>query len=273
MMDRDIERIVAHFPLKPFRPLTQLPPSPPAAPVRAGEAARLPRGSPAPPAGDKDGAVQANAVPIIPMVAQAGRDPTLMKWIYDGIFYPYMSVSSRLKHLGISGREFTRAERIGLELGLFLRSSCGSTVYFILTKKAYAAFNMEWPYERSVSVEHSFYVGLTCFLFKQDPACKNAIAEMKTGTSSATADVATIALDMTRRAYEVTLSTGNCLSNAAKYMNTDFVSITFVCRDYKLQEAVRACCREGGLDSDLLARLEYTHLSALLRRQRKLYRD
>jgi hypothetical protein len=273
MMDRDIERIVAHFPLKPFRPLTQLPPSPPAAPVRAGEAARLPRGSPAPPAGDKDGAVQANAVPIIPMVAQAGRDLTLIKLLFDTITYPYNDISTRIKRLSMSARVFETAKRAGLEQGFIRESSAGQTLYLIPQKKTFALFNTDDPYERAVCVEHAFHVGGLCFLLKQDPACKNAFAEMKTGTSSATADVATVALDGTRRAYEVTLTTGNCLSNAAKYMNTDFVSITFVCRDYKLQEAVRACCREGGLDSDLLARLEYTHLSALLRRQRTLYRD
>jgi hypothetical protein len=65
-------------------------------------------------------------------------------------------------------------------------------------------------------------------------------------------------------------STGNVLPNAAKDAKTDFVQIVFLCRDYRLREAVKACCREGGLDPELLAKLAFMQFSSLLARQRKL---
>jgi hypothetical protein len=129
---------------------------------------------------------------------------------------------------------------------------------------------MPCPYKRDVSVEHSYYVQWTRFLLGKDPAYKSVLTEVKCGSSSSTSDVVAIAHNGTRTAFEVTLNTTNCLANASKYENTDFVKIVFLCRDYKLREAVKACCREGGLNPDLLARLDYMQFSTLLRRQRKL---
>jgi hypothetical protein len=129
---------------------------------------------------------------------------------------------------------------------------------------------MPSPYERCVSIEHSFYVGLGCFLLEKDPACKGVQAEAKLGSTGSTSDIVTTAHNGLRQAYEVTLNTTNVLANASKYENTDFQEIIFLCRDFKLKEAVKACCREGGLNPNLLARLGYMHFSQLLRRQRKL---
>jgi hypothetical protein len=123
-----------------------------------------------------------------------------------------------------------------------------------------------------VSVEHAFYVGALCFLLKQSSHFRSVLPEAKIGSTSATADAITVGHNGERQAWEVTLSTTNLLSQAAKFRATDIVKITFVCRHYKLSDAVKACCREGGLDLDLLGRLDYTHWSALLRQQRNLYR-
>jgi len=71
----------------------------------------------------------------------------------------------------------------------------------------------------------------------------------------------------------VTLNTSNILSNAAKYANTAFASILFLCRNYKLKEAVKAICRQGSLDPKLLSRIEYQHISGFLHQQYRMARD
>jgi hypothetical protein len=135
--------------------------------------------------------------------------------------------------------------------------------------KAFEALGFPCPYDLN-HIEHSYYRELHRFLMAKDPANKSIHTEFTVGDSGSTGDIVTVGHDGTRRAYEVTLSTGNVLSNATKYINTDFATITFLCRDYRLREAVKACCREGGLDPELLAKLEFLQFSSLLARQRKL---
>jgi len=195
--------------------------------------------------------------------------PALTKLLYDIITYPYSTVSTRTKRL-MSARMFEQAKREGLEKGLMIESSAGKRIFLVPTKKAYAALNIDCPYKRAPD-EHSFYVGAVVYVLKKHPHYRSVTPEAKIGSSNASADCITIAHDGTRYAFEITLSTTNVLANAAKYTGTDFVTITFVCRDYKLKEAVKACCREGGLDPNLLGRLDFTHFSALLQRQRKMY--
>ena len=200
----------------------------------------------------------------------AGASPALMKLLWDILVYPFGSVSVRIKRLGISARSFESAKHEGCEKGLFFESSAGATTYLIPNRIAFEAFGMPCPYERDVSVEHSFYVQWSRFLLSKDPAYKSVLTEVKCGSSSSTSDVVAVAHNGTRTAFEVTLNTTNVLANASKYDNTDFVKIAFLCRKYDLREAVKACCREGGLNPDLLAKLEYIQFSTLLRRQRKL---
>lgn len=196
--------------------------------------------------------------------------PALMKLLYDIITYPYSNISKRIKRLSMSARMFEQAKREGLEKGLIIESSAGQTIFLIPTKKAYAALNIDCPYKRAPD-EHSFYVGAVVYVLKKHPHYRSVTPEAKIGSSNASADCITIAHDGTRKSWEITLSTTNVLANAAKYTVTDFATITFVCRDYKLKEAVKACCREGSLDPNLLSRLDYTHISALIQRQRKMY--
>jgi hypothetical protein len=198
-----------------------------------------------------------------------GLPAVLMKILYDLMVYPYSSVTVRIKRLGMSARCFEQAKIEGCERGFILESAAGATTYLIPTPKTFEALRFPCSYDLNY-IEHSYYRGLTEFLTAKDPANRSVHTEFKIGNSGATADVVTIGHDGLRRAYEVTLSTSNVLSNAAKYAETDFVQIVFLCRDYRLREAVKACCREGGLDSDLLAKLDYWQFSALLRRQRKL---
>ena len=213
----------------------------------------------------KQASIQQSSNPLL-----TGMSPVLIKLMWDILVYPYSSVSIRIRRLGISARAYEQAKNKGCEKGFIIQSRAGQTTYLIATKKSFEAFNMPYPYKRAVSVEHSYYVGLGVFLLSKDPSNRDVQAEMPLGSSGAASDIVTVGHNSTRSGYEVTLTTTNVLSNATKYEHTDFVAIYFLCRDYKLKEAVRACCREGGLSPDLIARLEYTHVSALLRRQRKL---
>lgn len=214
-------------------------------------------------------ATQKTPAPTTPGVGDLS--PALKRVLYDAITYPYSTVNQRIKRLGPSARVFEQAKREGLEKGLIIESAAGQRIYLIPTKKAYDVLSIDCTYKRAPD-EHSFYTGAVAFALKQHPRYRTVQIEAKVGNTNASADCITIAHDGTREAWELTLSTTNVLANAAKYTGTDFVKITFVCRDYKLREAVKACCREGGLDPNVLGKLDYSHLSALFRRQRQMYK-
>ena len=256
-MTNEDEIIVCGFHIRKFQPLTEIP--------ERHEVRSTPPMSPVTIDGNNKDTVHQIRHPLL-----AGASPTLMKLLWDILVYPFSSVSVRIKRLGISARSFEGAKHEGCEKGLFFESSAGATTYLIPNPIAFEAFGMPCPYKRDVSVEHSYYVQWSRFLLSKDPTYKSVLTEVKCGSSSSTSDVITVAHDGTRTAFEVTLNTTNILANASKYDNTDFARIVFLCRDYKLREAVKACCREGGLNPDLLAKLEYMQFSTLLRRQRKL---
>jgi len=200
---------------------------------------------------------------------RAAASPDLTKILHDTFTYPNDNIRTRIPRLSMSVRVFENAKLEGLEKKFIIESAAGATTYLIPLPKAFEAFGFPCPYKRDVSPEHSYFVGLGQYLLKQDPANKAVHTELKVGDSGCTADIVTVAHDGARRAYELTLSTTNILSNAAKYAHTDFVQIVFLCRDQKLRDAVRAYCREGGLDAGLLAKLDYIQLSTLVRRQRR----
>lgn len=213
----------------------------------------------------EDKSVQSQQI-IMPAIG-----PELKKILLDLAPYPYSSISTRIKRLNMSGSAFEKGKLEGLEKGLFIESANGQTNYLILTEKGYEFLDMPCPYYRNVSTEHSFRVNMLCFLLKIDPAVRSVHPELKLGDSGHTSDAVSVNHNGSRTAWEITLSTSNILSNASKYERTDFVKIIFLCRDFKLKEAVRASFRESGLNPDLLARIDYMHFSQLLGRQRKLY--
>lgn len=252
-MSRSSENI-ASFHIESWHSLLDAPAPPPTA--RAKEA----------PSAEASGADTTHDCPP----ALLGVSPDLTKLLYDTLVYPYAGVRVRIKRLNMSARAFEKAKLEGSEKGFFLESAAGAITCLIPLAKTFEAFGFPYPYRRDVSHEHSYFVGWGQHLLQEDPANKKVYTELKVGNSSCTSDIVTVGHDSTRRAYEVTLSTGNVLSNATKYTKTDFVQIVFLCRDYQLREAVRACCREGGLDADLLAKLEFMQFSTLANRQRRL---
>lgn len=199
----------------------------------------------------------------------SGLSPVLMKILFDLMVYPYSSTRVRIRRLNTSVRLFEKAKLEGCEKGFMIESSAGATTNLIPLPQTFDALGFLCPYDLA-AIEHSYYIGFGGYFLSQDAANKSVHTELTVGSANRASDIVTVGHDGSRCAYEVTLSTGNVLSNAIKYADTAFVQICFLCRDYRLREAVKACCREGGLDPELLARLAFMQFSTLLARQRKL---
>jgi hypothetical protein len=257
MTEKD-EIVVHGFVIRKWHPLTELPePNDPA--VIENNVI-----------GSTDTVVGTTGVNRVTSPALHGLSAVLIRLLWDILCYLYCTVSVRIKRLGISARAFEQAKIEGCEKRLIFESAAGQVIYLIPYPITFEAFNMQCLYDNNDHIEHSFYCGCVGFLLGKDPRYKSVHPGLKRGNSGAASDIVTVAHDGTREAWEVTLSTTNILTNACKYENTDFARIVFLCRDYRLREAVKACCREGGLNPDLLAKLEYMHFSQLLQRQRKL---
>jgi hypothetical protein len=255
--DSDIE--VCGFVVKGYHPLTEPPEakkdSPQNATGTAGACCDATISSPA------------TAVPE----ALRSLSPSLVKLSYDIVMYLYSSINVRIKRLAMSCSKFEQAKEEGFERKLFFPSSAGQPLYLIPYPSTFAIFDQPCPYANIQFVEHSFYVCWAQYVLKHNPGYKDVIANVKIGQNGRIADLLTVTHSGQRLAWEVTLSTGNILTHAAAYAGTD-VRLTFLAKNHKLREAVRACCREGGLDPDLLAKIDYMHFSQLLQRQRSLYR-
>jgi len=259
IMSKNIQKIVKN--IKPWHPLTEIPT--PRDSVHSKDAVKSTPNS-------QTMDLTQNGLP--PSSYLQDLSPEVKKLLWDSVSYPYSSTSVRIKRLTLSGRAFEKAKHQALEKGLLIQSSAGSTNYLIASENCYKLFDMPCPYKRNISLEHSFYVALNCFLLSKNPALKSVTSEVKYGSSSCTSDIVTVSHDGTRCAYEITLSTSNILSNATKYQNSGFAKIIFLCRNFKLKEAVKANFRESGLDPELLSKIEFDHFSNLLNRQRKLWK-
>jgi len=190
---------------------------------------------------------------------------------YDCVQSPYHSIVSHIKRLGLSGGIFEKAKLEAIEAGFLQQSSAGKTSYLIPATKAFEAFGIDCPYKRAVSIEHAFYVGLCVFLLQKDPRYKTVGPEIQIGNQGSTADVVVTCNDGSIHSWEITLNTSHCLANAVKYQNTAFATITFLCRDYNLKEAVKKFFVNSGIDTKLLAKINYMHISQLLEQERKLF--
>lgn len=190
--------------------------------------------------------------------------------VYDCTYYAFSAVSARVKRLGMSGRAFEEAQREATAQGFVIRSSAGQTVYLIATEKAFELFGIPFPYKRAVTLEHAFYVALGAFLLEKDPRYKSVRTEVPLGKTGAASDIVTIAHDGRMDAWEICLNTSRLLANANKYLNTAHAKVVFLARNHELRQAIKSFFKASNLDPNLLARLDYMHLSQLLRRQRKL---
>jgi hypothetical protein len=190
------------------------------------------------------------------------------KLVYDCITYPFDKVRDRVKRLGLSIRIYESAKNEAVQNGHLIPSSSGKTLYLIPSKIVYEQFGILFPYERSVSVEHGFYVQLAAHVLKKTSSLKVQI-ETPVGTKGATIDIATVDESGEMAAYEITLSTSNLLSNAAKLQDTAYTKIVWLCRDEKTAKAVKAFFNKStSLPSELTAKFEYLSVSKWISQNR-----
>lgn len=181
--------------------------------------------------------------------------------IYDCVLNPYNKVSERTQRLQMPGRVYESAMNHAVQNGFLLRSTAGKTIYLIPTKKAYEFFGLLFPFERSTSVEHSFYVGLIAHILKQDTELSVRM-ETPIGSKGATIDVTSIDKSGKMLAFEVTISTSNLLSNASKLQDTAYEKIVWLCKDAKTAKATEAFFNKTqSLSPELVNKFEYLHLS------------
>ena len=160
------------------------------------------------------------------------------KLVLHCINNPFVKAGDHADNMA-SHREYDAVKTQAVQEGLLLQSSCGKSLYLIPTKLAYEKFAAEFPYERTVSIEHSFYVQLTGHILKKYTALM-VRTETPVGTKGAAIDVTTTDKSGNMTAIEVTLSTSNLSSNASKLQDTAYKKIVWLCRDADTVKAVKA---------------------------------
>jgi len=158
-----------------------------------------------------------------------------------------------------SFREYDTAKTEAMQNGLLIASQCGKSLYLIPTQNAYDKFGIINPYDRSTSIEHAFYVQLAAHTLKYNTSLKIQ-TETPIGSKGATIDVTTVDKSGNMAAYEITLSTSNLLSNAAKLQDTTYAKIVWLCRDAATANAVKAYFhKSASLTPEFLTKFEYIH--------------
>lgn len=182
------------------------------------------------------------------------------KLVWDCISYPCDKVRKHIERLGFSVRIYEAAKNAAIQDGYLLHSMSGKSVYLIPTIKAYEKFNLPCPYERNASIEHSFYVQLAAHILKKDTMLSKVRTETPIGSKGATIDVTTIDKSGKMTAYEITISTSNLLSNAAKLQDSAYEKIVWLCKDSATANAVKSYFnKSSALPEDLTAKFEYLH--------------
>ena len=184
------------------------------------------------------------------------------KLIWDCINYPNDKVTGHIARLDFSVRVYETVKNAAIQDGYLLHSMSGKSVYLIATPKAYDKFNLPCPYERNASLEHSFYVQLAAHILKKDTMLSKVQPETPIGSKGAAIDVTTIDKSGKMTAYEITLSTSNLLTNAAKLQDTAYEKIVWLCKDAATANAVKSYFnKSSALPEDLTAKFEYLHFS------------
>jgi Helicase HerA, central domain len=181
--------------------------------------------------------------------------------VFDCITYPFNKASAHAQRMS-SIREYDAAKIEALQKGYLLPSQSGKTLYLIPTKKAYQQFSQPCPYQRSTSIEHSYYVLLAAHILKKSAVFTKVQPETPIGSQGATIDVTATDSSGNMIAMEVTLSTSNLLSNASKLQETAYGQIIWLCKDNATATAVKSYFnKRSTLPKELSAKFEYIHFS------------
>ena len=189
---------------------------------------------------------------------------------HDIVANLYRQFKQRQLKLRWSVRRMEKARQELLNHSLILELWLGKSLLLVPTTELYALMELESTYFRNVSDIHSFSVLLTAHLVEYNPMVQKVKCEVSLADANSTVDMVAYLQNSRRWAYEVTLSVSNVSSNAAKLQNKGFAQIYFVCRDYNVQQAVKAHLRNAGFPADYLARIQCVLFSNLLRQKQKL---
>jgi len=185
--------------------------------------------------------------------------------VFDCITYPCDIASAHAKRMPSMGK-YEVAMNEAVQNGYLIASQCGKRVYLIPTAKAYEKYSQQFPFKRTTSLEHSFYVYLAAHLLKKDPNLAKVQMETPIGSKGAAIDVTTTRTDGVITAYEVTLSTSNLISNAAKLQDTAYAKIIWLCKNAATAKGVQAYFnRSTSLSEHFMASFEYLHFSKFAR--------
>ncbi len=206
----------------------------------------------------------ASETPVAPQTIkneQSAIKSSVDKLVWDCLNYPCDKVRGHIERLGLSVRIYEAAKNAAIQDGYLLHSMSGKSVYLIATPKTYERFNLPCPYERNTSIEHAFYVNLTGHMLKRYTDLK-VRPETPIGSKGATIDVTTIDKSGKMTAYEITISTSNLLTNAAKLQDTAYEKIVWLCKDAATAKAVKSYFnKSSALPEDLAAKFKYLHFS------------
>ena len=188
------------------------------------------------------------------------------KLVWNCINHPFDKVRARVDRLEISMREYEAEKNANVQDGYLIYSTSGKTVYLIPTKKAFDLFEQPCPYQRSTSIEHSFYVSLAVHILKRDSSLR-VEAETPVGKKGSTIDITAISKSGEMTAFEVTISTSNLLSNATKLQDLAYQKIVWLTKDSATAKAVKSYFNKSRtLPDELINRFEYIHFSKFEKR-------
>ncbi len=206
--------------------------------------------------------------PSNPPAQAQPKDPTPIisdkydRLVFDCITHRFVTSSERIPNFA-SVREFQAALKTALSANLLTQISVGRVKYLVPTKAAYEKFNIHSPYLRSVSLEHSFLVDLAAY-FIQRGSKYQVQSEVPHGSKGSTIDLVATDSAGIRFAIEVTLSTSNLLSNAARLQTAGFDKVIWLCRDYTTATAVKSFFQNSAvLPPDFTARFSFLNFAHL----------
>jgi len=203
----------------------------------------------------------------LPQLSQFNDNTKKLLW--DCVTYLFNITTARIKRLGMTVRNFEAAKEEVINAGMLIESDAGRALFLIPTIKLFETFGIVPPYSRNVSLEHSFYVLLFEHILKSEPSIRKTQIEFPIGQSGSTGDISTVTQSGVMYAYEITLNTSNLLANAAKYEDSSYGKIIFLCRTNQLAKAAEKYFKNRSLDPRLTAKLEAIHFSQVFKNYRK----
>jgi len=189
--------------------------------------------------------------------------------VSDVLNFPQSNYRQRVKRLGKSARQLDTVRAELTSAGLAKDIWVGKTMFIAPLPALYELMQIECPYKRNISIEHSFLTLLAQRIIAQWPTVQTTKPEYPIAETGSTVDLLVITKNGDRIAYEITLSASNICSNIAKLTEGGFCRIVLLCRDYDIKQTALASINNAGFDSEFITKIRCTVLSSLFKGRRK----